>query len=46
MAGSQTALAMMYETGNGVEKDLDEACKWYRMAGFAEEEMNLGERLS
>ncbi len=46
MAGSQTALAMMYETGNGVEKDLDEARKWYRMAGFAEEEMNLAERLS
>jgi uncharacterized protein len=25
---------MMYEEGRGVEKDLDEAKKWYRMAGF------------
>ncbi len=34
LAGSQTMLAMMYEQGNGVEKDLDEAKKWYDRAGF------------
>ena len=45
LAGSQTTLAMMYETGNGVEKDMEEARSWYRKAGFAEDEMNLGERL-
>ena len=45
MAGSQTTLAMMYETGNGVEKDAEEARKWYTMAGFSEDEMNLGEQL-
>ena len=36
---------MMYETGNGVEKDPEEARKWYKMAGFSEDEMNLGEQL-
>jgi len=46
MAGSQTTLAMMYETGNGVTRDTEEAKKWYRLAGFAEDEMNLGERLA
>ena len=45
MAGSQTTLAMMYETGNGVEQDAEEARKWYTMAGFSEDEMNLGEQL-
>jgi len=35
----------MYETGNGVEKNMEEAKKWYRLAGFAEDEMNLGESL-
>ena len=25
-----------YEEGRGVQKDLDEARKWYRMAGFEE----------
>ena len=45
LAGSQTTLAMMYETGNGVECDMDKARKWYAMAGFAEDEMNLGEQL-
>jgi len=45
MAGSQTTLAMMYETGNGVEQDTDEAKKWYLLAGFSEDEMNLGQQL-
>jgi TPR repeat protein len=36
LAGSQTTLAMMYEEGRGVEKDLNEANRWYRMAGFDE----------
>jgi TPR repeat protein len=34
LAGSQTTLAMMYEEGRGVEQDLEEARRWYRMAGF------------
>jgi TPR repeat protein len=36
MAGSQTTLAMMYERGDGVEKDPEEARRWYRLAGFDE----------
>jgi TPR repeat protein len=27
---------MLYEEGKGVEKNLDEAKKWYAMAGFDE----------
>ena len=46
LAGSQTTLAMMYETGNGVEADPDQARKWYAMAGFSEDEMNLGQQLN
>lgn len=46
MAGSQTTLAMMYETGNGVEQDMEKAKVWYKKAGFADDEMNLGEQLS
>ncbi|MGI9301673.1 MAG: SEL1-like repeat protein [Gammaproteobacteria bacterium] len=34
MAGSQTALGMMYEHGRGVERDPDEARRWYKIAGF------------
>ena len=34
LAGSQTTLAMMYEEGRGVEKDLDKAKEWYAKAGF------------
>ncbi len=34
LAGSQTTLAMMYHEGNGVAQDLDEARKWYKLAGF------------
>jgi hypothetical protein len=36
LAGSQTTLAMMYQEGRGVEKDLQEARKWYMRAGFDE----------
>jgi TPR repeat protein len=46
MAGSQTTLAMMYQTGNGVEKDPEQARKWYAMAGFSDEEMNLDDQLT
>ena len=34
LAGSQTTLAQMYETGNGVEQNAEEAKKWYAKAGF------------
>jgi TPR repeat protein len=34
LAGSQTTLAMMYEEGNGVEKDIEKANELYRAAGF------------
>ena len=34
LAGSLTTLAQMYETGNGVEKDPDEAKRLYAKAGF------------
>ena len=34
LAGSQTTLAMMYEQGNGVEKDPEKAREWYARAGF------------
>ena len=39
-ADGQNILGAMYETGVGVEKNLDEAIRWYRMAsaqgnGFA-----------
>jgi hypothetical protein len=34
LTGSMTTLAMMYEQGNGVPKDMDEARKWYHAAGF------------
>ncbi len=32
--GSLTTLAMMYQEGNGVEKNLEEAKKLYKLAGF------------
>ncbi|MCG8017157.1 MAG: sel1 repeat family protein, partial [Candidatus Thiodiazotropha sp. 'RUGA'] len=34
LAGSQTTLAMLYEEGRGVEKDPEEAKRWYKLAGF------------
>jgi hypothetical protein len=34
LVGSQTTLAMMYEQGNGVPQDLEEARRLYRLAGF------------
>jgi TPR repeat protein len=34
LAGSQTTLGMMYAEGRGVEKDPEEAKRWYKMAGF------------
>jgi TPR repeat protein len=34
LAGSQTTLAMLYEEGRGVEKDPEEAQRWYKLAGF------------
>jgi TPR repeat protein len=34
LAGSLTTLAMMYEEGKGVERDLDEAKRLYALAGF------------
>jgi len=34
LAGSLTTLAMMYQEGNGVEKDLEEAQRLYKLAGF------------
>jgi uncharacterized protein len=36
LVGSLTTLAMMYEQGHGVEQDLDEARRLYRLAGFDE----------
>jgi uncharacterized protein len=36
LIGSLTTLAMMYEQGHGVEKDMDEANRLYRLAGFDE----------
>ena len=46
MSGSCATLGMMYENGNGVEKDAAKAREWYRRAGFSDEEMTLGEALS
>jgi len=34
LAGSMTTLAMMYQQGNGVPQDLDEARRLYEAAGF------------
>jgi len=34
LAGSQTTLGMMYQEGNGVKQDMEEAKKWLAMAGF------------
>jgi TPR repeat protein len=34
LAGSQTTLGMLYEEGRGVEKDPEEAKRWYEKAGF------------
>ena len=34
LQGSLTTLAMMYEQGNGVEQDLEEAKRLYKLAGF------------
>jgi TPR repeat protein len=31
-----TTLAMMYEQGNGVPADPEEAKRWYKKAGFDE----------
>lgn len=44
-AEAQFELALMYERGNGVTKDVAEAAKWYRAAaeqGFAKAQTNLG----
>ena len=34
LVGSLTTLAMMYQEGNGVEKNPDEAKRLYKEAGF------------
>jgi hypothetical protein len=34
LAGSLTTLAMMYQEGNGVPRDLDQARSLYERAGF------------
>ena len=42
---SQNSLGWMYENGQGVEKDLEEAVKWYRKAadqGNAYAQYNVG----
>ena len=36
LVGSLTTLAMLYEEGRGVEQDLDEARRLYRLAGIDE----------
>ena len=36
LAGSQATLAMLYEEGKLVDRDLDKAREWYRTAGFDE----------
>jgi len=44
-AGAQFILGLMYATGQGVQKDYQQAVKWYRQAaeqGFAEAQSNLG----
>jgi TPR repeat protein len=41
MTGSMATLGMMYKEGNGVEKNVEEARKWYKLAGFGEEEMSM-----
>lgn len=44
-AKAQAALAWMYHTGNGVEKNLDTAIRWYKLAahqGHAISQNNLG----
>ena len=41
----QTELAMMYHKGKGVDKDNEQAAKWYRLAaeqGFSKAQANLG----
>ena len=43
--GSQFNLALSYDKGEGVPKDLPEAAKWWRKAadqGFAEAQRNFG----
>ncbi|OAD21739.1 Sel1 domain-containing protein repeat-containing protein [Candidatus Thiomargarita nelsonii] len=34
LAGAQATLGNLYEQGRGVEKDLEEAKRWYAKAGF------------
>jgi TPR repeat protein len=34
LVGSLTTLAMMYQEGNGVEKNPEEAKRLYKLAGF------------
>jgi hypothetical protein len=34
MLGSLTTLGMMYQEGNGVEKDEEKAREYYKKAGF------------
>ena len=34
LAGSQLALALMYEEGNGVPQDLEKAQRLYQLAGY------------
>ncbi len=46
MIGSLTSLAMIYETGNGVPQNIEEARRLYRLAGFSDDEMALGESLT
>lgn len=44
-AGAQLGLGFAYDTGSGVERNLAEAAKWYRMAadqGLAQAQHNLG----
>ena len=44
-AKAQTSLAHKYALGKGVEKDMNEAVRWYRVAGNqgeAEAQFNLG----
>ena len=44
-AAAQTDIGWMFENGQGVPKDYDEAVKWYRLAaaqGYASAQNNLG----
>jgi TPR repeat protein len=34
LVGSMTTIAMMYESGDGVEKNPELAKEWYKKAGF------------